>query len=179
MDIKAWTCLHCSQRYANTDPLNSKVSVPSMFLIHQQLLPFLRSSSDLADEGFWHHTEPVASQCRNVFLNMFMGGDAAFCRSLQYVCVCSTLPLNVCKNTPVCIAEWFTFQMSCMKLKPRAAFRISFIDETCADFDLRVNIFQIYFKNLWEISSIPTTSVCQSKYILFFVLQRGKEVELL
>lgn len=29
---KAWTCLHCSQRYAYTDQLKAKVSVPSMFI---------------------------------------------------------------------------------------------------------------------------------------------------
>ena len=33
MDSKAWTCLHCSQRYAYTDQLKVKVSVPSMFII--------------------------------------------------------------------------------------------------------------------------------------------------
>lgn len=41
VDSKAWTCLHCSQRYAYTDQLTVKVSVPSMFITQDAQFIFL------------------------------------------------------------------------------------------------------------------------------------------
>lgn len=77
VDSKAWTCLHCSQRYAFTDQLNvSKVSVPSMFTIQDaQLFHDLTPLSVLSDVTsllsvtfftglLASHPELMASQCR-------------------------------------------------------------------------------------------------------------------
>lgn len=100
MDSKAWTCLHCSQRYAYTDQLKSKVSVPSLFIIQEsQLLlnltpPFVLSyTTSLLTVTFTgllaSHFQRMASQCRFVqpFCVWMWPKSIIACALCVYVCL--------------------------------------------------------------------------------------------
>lgn len=105
VDSKAWTCLHCSQRYAYTDQLTVKVSVPSMFITQDAQFIFLNvippsvlsytMSSQQCLQGILasHFKQKKKDITVQIFLYLFLCASVGNNTCREHVCVCLVVAL--------------------------------------------------------------------------------------